>query len=94
MRDQDRLERASNYVIWQERIKCLLDEHDFKLFIEGVVAIPIDADSLKEYKKNMAKAKRLILGRVRAHVMCHIASKGTAIEMWQALEKLYQGSFE
>ena len=59
-----------------------------------MVVVPVDADPLKEYKKNMAKAKRLILDGVRDNVVCHIASKGTAREMWQALEKLYQGSSE
>ena len=92
--DQDRLEGASNYVIWQARIKCLLYEHDLKAFIDGVIVVPVDADPLKSYKKDMAKAKCLILDGVRDHVVCHIAGKGTAKEMWDALEMLYQGSSE
>ena len=94
LRDQDRLEGASNYVIWQARIKCLLDEPDLKAFIDGVVVLPVDADPLKAYKKNMAKAKRLILDRVRDHVVCHITCKGMAKEMCDALDTLYQGSSE
>ena len=42
----------------------------------------------------MAKAKRLILDGVRDHVVCHIAVKETAKEVWDALATLYQGSFE
>lgn len=56
-RDQDRLEGVSNYVIWKVRISFLLDEYGMKAYIENVVALPQDADHLKEYRKEMAKAK-------------------------------------
>lgn len=39
----------------------------------------------------MAKAKRMILDKVKDHVVCHISGKGTAKEMWDALSTLYQG---
>lgn len=42
----------------------------------------------------MAKAKWLILDRVRDHVVCHIVGKEMAKEMWNALATLYQGSSE
>ena len=92
LRDQDRLEGASNYVIWKERISFLLNEHDLKAFIDNVVAVPADPDPLKAYKKDMAKAKRLILDRVRDRIISQISSKGTAKETWDALATLYQGS--
>ena len=56
-----------------------------------MVAEPTDADPLKKYKAEMAKAKRMILDGVRDHVVCHVASKGTTKEMWDALATLYQG---
>lgn len=46
------------------------------------------------YKVEMAKAKRIILDGVKDNVVCQVASKGTAKEMWDALAELYQGSFE
>lgn len=94
LRDQDRLEGASNYVIWKARISCLLDEHDLKAYVDIVVVVPVDADPLKKYKIEIAKAKRLILDGVRDHVVCHIVGKGTAKVMWDALATLYQGSSE
>ena len=90
LRDQDRLEGASNYVIWKARISFLLDEHDLKTFIDSVEVVPIDAYPLKAYKKDTTKAKRLILDGVRDHVVSHITGKGTAKEMWDALATLYQ----
>ncbi|MCY6488073.1 hypothetical protein, partial [Actinobacillus pleuropneumoniae] len=79
-------------VIWKATISCLLDEYDLKAYIDNVVAIPTDADQMKTYKKEMAKAKRLILDGVRDHVVSHIADKDTARQRWEALATLYQGS--
>lgn len=36
----------------------------------------------------------MILDGVKDHVLCHVTSRGTAKEMWDALAMLYQGSFE
>ena len=42
----------------------LLDEYGLKPYIDAVVAVPQDANQLKEYRKEMAREKRLILGGV------------------------------
>ena len=72
----------------------LLDEHAIKTYVDNVVVVPTDTYSLKKYKAKMAKVKIMILDRVKDHVVYHIASKGTAKEMWDALSTLYQGSSE
>ena len=92
LRDQDRLGGASNYVIWKSRIQFLLDEHDLKALIDNAFVEPLDAAHLRAFKKNMARAKRLILDGVKDHIVPHIAAKNTAREMWVGLENLYQRS--
>ena len=72
----------------------ILDEHALKMYVDNVVAEPANANLLKKYKAEMAKAKRMILDGVKDHMVCHIVSKGTANEMWDALATLYQGSSE
>lgn len=72
----------------------LLDEYGLKPFIDVVIAIPTDANQLKEYRKEMARAKRLILDGVHDHIVSHIAGKGAAREMWETLTTLYQGNSE
>ena len=94
LRDQDRLDGASNYAIWKARMSFLLDEHALKTYVDNVVAVLVDADPLKKYIAEMAKAKRIILDGVKDHMVCHVASKGTAKEMWDALATLYYGSSE
>ena len=92
LRDQDQLEGSSNYVIWKERIKFLLDEYDLVAFVDNVVDVPTNSDQNKKYKSNMAKAKRLILDGVKDHIVSHIAGKNTAREIWEALSLLYEGT--
>ena len=55
------LDGASNYTIWKARMSFLLDEYDLKAYIDNVVVVPHDVDQLKEYMKEMAWEKRMIL---------------------------------
>lgn len=86
------MDGASNYVISKTRMSFLLYEHALKTYVDNVVVVPTDADSLKKYKVEMVKAKRMILNGVKENVVCHIASRGTSKEMWDVLSTMYQGS--
>lgn len=44
LKDQDRLEGASNYVIGKARMLFLLDEYGQKAYAESIVAVPQDPD--------------------------------------------------
>ena len=89
LRDQDRLNGASNFVIWKARILSVLDEHRIKHLAKSAVVVPIDADSLKKYEEAQAKDKRLIMDVVKDHVVPHIVEKNTTHEMWTCLTTLY-----
>lgn len=92
LRYQDRLDGASDYVTWKARMSFLVDEYGLKTYIDVVVEVPTDADQLKEYKKDMAWAKRLILDGVQDHIVSHIVVKGMGKEMLETLSMLYQGT--
>lgn len=94
LRDQDRLDGASNYAIWKAGMYFLIDENALKMHANNVVVEPTDVDLLKKFKVDMSKPKRMILYGVKDYVMCHIASKGNSKDMWDALATLYQGSSE
>ena len=94
LRDQDRLEGASNYVIWKTRILVVLEEYDLEAYVKSVVVVPTENDQRKKYKVEQGKAKGLILDGVRDHVVSHLQGKDTTREMWEALSSLYEGSFE
>lgn len=92
LRDQDRLEGASNFVILKARMSFLLDEHGLKAYVDNVVAVLEDADQWKEYRKEMAKVKWLILDGIRDHIVSHVSGKNTAKEMRDTLVQLYQNT--
>lgn len=44
LKDQDRLDGASNYAIWNSIMPFLLDEHGLKTYAENVVVVPHNVD--------------------------------------------------
>jgi len=92
LRDQDRLDRASNFVIWKARILSILDRHRIKAFALRTVVVPVNLADNETYEDAMSKEKCIILDDVKDHVVQHIAEKDTTKEMWDTLMKLYQGT--
>ena len=69
LRDQNKLDGASNFVVWKVRILSILDKHCIKGFALRVMAIPVDPVANERYKEVMAKAKCIILDGVKDHVV-------------------------
>ena len=92
LRDQDRLDGASNFVIWKARILAELDKNRIKDYALKTIVVLVDVDPLKKYDKAQAKAKCVILDGVKDHMIPHIVEKDTAREMWEALTTLYEGT--
>lgn len=67
-RDQDRLDRASNFAIWKARIISVIDRNRVKNFALKVIAIPVDPNDNDRYEEAMARAKSIILDGVKDHV--------------------------
>lgn len=61
LRDQDRLDGASNFVIWKARILVVLDKNRIKDYALKVVVVSVDVDPLKKYEEAQPKAKCMIL---------------------------------
>jgi len=93
VRDQDKLDRASNFVLWKARILSILDRNRVKHFALRTIAIPVDPTDNDKYEEAMVRAKSIILDGVKDHVVPHIGEKETTNEMWEALNKLYQHTF-
>lgn len=77
LRDQYRLEGASNYVIWKTKILVVLEECDLEAYVKSVVVVPANNDQKKKYKAEQGKAKRFILDGVRDHVVSYLQAKDT-----------------
>ena len=59
----------------------MLEENGIKNYATGVVPIPTDATQLAAYRKDDAKARRIILDGVKDHIVPHIAELDTAKKM-------------
>ena len=89
VRDQDRLDGASNFIVWKAKILSVLDRNRVKHFALRTIAIPFDPTDNDKYKEAMARAKSIILDGVKDHVVPHIVEKEMTNELWEALKKLY-----
>ena len=85
VRDQDRLDGASNFAVWKARILSVLYRNCVKHFALKTIVIPVDPAENDKYEEAMARAKSIILDGVKDHVVPHIAEKDTTNEMWEAL---------
>ena len=89
MRFEDRLEGATNFSAWKERITLLLEENEVCDIIKTIVIAPIEPTDLVSYKKRKIEAKRILLDVVKDHMIPHVTGKMHAYEMWEALTKLF-----
>ena len=85
MRDQDRLDGASNFGVWKAIIYLLLEENCIKDFATIDIVVPIDATKIVAYKKDDSKARRIILDGVKDHIVPHIVELHTVKKMWDAI---------
>ena len=90
LRVEDRLQGAQNFPIWKERITRILDVSDAKEHIDSTKVAPKDPTKLVTWKKLDSRAMLIILDGVNDHIVPHLSRKKTALEMWKALEGLYQ----
>ena len=65
LRDQDRLDIASNFIVWKARILSILDRYHIKHFALKTIAIPVDPVENDKYEEEMASVKSIILDEVR-----------------------------
>jgi len=75
-------------------MEVVLEVKGLKEFIDIDILKPttFDAKDLAEWKKYVAKGRRIILERVRDHIFSNICGKLALYAMWKALTNLFQNS--
>jgi hypothetical protein len=81
LRFEDRLEGTSNFSPWRERIALVIEEQGFWDFVEGTPVPPTDPAQLVAHLRKDVKARRIIIDRVKDHIIPHLLGKKTAKEM-------------
>ena len=92
LRFEDKLEEASNFSPWRERIGLLLEEKGLWEFLEGKAVLPSDPTQQPSHLKKDVKTRRIIVDGVKDHIIPHLSGKKTAKDMWEAVVKLYQSN--
>ena len=71
-------------------MEAVLEDNGLKDFIDQEVPKPNDATQLAEWKKCVARARRILLEGVRDHIVSSLHGKETLFSMWKTLKDLYQ----
>jgi hypothetical protein len=98
LRVEDRLDGATNFGAWKERMIFLLQENELWDIVENTtthpVVIPTDATLLATYTMKSIKDTGIILDAIKDHLIPHLTGKENAYDMWESLTKLYQSTNE
>ena len=84
------LEGISNYISWKDMMEEVLKDNMLKEFIDKDIPKPVDAQDLAEWRKCVAKARRIILEGVQDHIVSNLHSNETPFAMWKALIDMFQ----
>eukprot|EP00253_Pinus_taeda_P018416 PITA_18416 len=88
------LDGSSNYIAWKDHMEAILEDNDLKDFIDQEVPklATTNAIELAEWKKCVARARRILLEGVRDHIFSSLHGKETPFSMWKTLKDLYQNN--
>ena len=85
------LKGSLNYIAWKERMEVVSEENRLKEFIDSDIPqlAVTNAQILDVWKKNLAKARRILLEGVRHHIVSNLHGKETPYAMWKALTNFF-----
>jgi hypothetical protein len=90
VRPEDRLEGASNFNVSKVSVLNILEEYDLDNFMIDTVEEPTANAGRATFKKNQAKAKRIIFDSVKDNIRPVIAPLKTAKKCFDTLFNLYE----
>lgn len=73
-------------------MEAVLDDNELLEYVKTKISKPglVDAHNLAQWKKDVAKARKIILECVRDHIVSNIHDKETPFTMWKALTNLFE----
>jgi hypothetical protein len=75
---EDRLDGASNFVSWKEKVTFVFKEYDLWELVDKVITPPTDPPTLETHNKKEIKAHRVILDLVKDHLILHLSKNKTS----------------
>ena len=92
MKVEDRLEGASNFILWKSRVLLLLEENHLLQFVKAKVPEPQAKEDKPRWRKDDAKARRILVDSIGDHLVPQISKKTTARRMFKTLKKIFEYS--
>ena len=90
IRPKDRLDGSFNFNNWKARLTAILEENNIDHYVTSVVEEPTSHAGRTAFKRNQAKARRIIYDYVNENIMPMITPLKTAKECFDTLVKLYK----
>jgi hypothetical protein len=87
----DKLEGVENFHAWKYRIRLILEDNELSKFIKENVPEPEEEATKEKYKKDMIRAKRIIVDFIKDHLIPQVSSKNTSKDMFDSLTRMYEG---
>lgn len=85
---------SSKLIAWKDYMEELLDGNGLLEYVK--IDIPklgsTDLHHLAQWKKDVVKARRIILEGVQDHIISNIHGKETPFAMWNALTEIFKNS--
>ena len=86
------LEGAFNFIPLKSRVLLLLEENDLLQCVNEKVPKPEAKEDKRRWRKDDAKARRILVDLVRDHLVPQISEKTTARKTFKTLKKLFEHS--
>ena len=87
----ENIEGAGNFQAWKYRISLVLEENELDSYISEEVLVPEGDEAKDLHKKNLVKAKRIIVDSIKDHLIPQLSSLKTPKEMFDSLTKIFEG---
>jgi hypothetical protein len=92
LRVEYRLDGASNFLSWKERVTLALKEYELWELVKKVVVPPTDPQDLAVHQKKEIKFERVILYSMKDHLIYYLSDKKMAKDMFDALVGLFHST--
>lgn len=88
------MEGTSNFVAWKDCMEVVLDDNGLLEYIKTDVAKPqgSNAQNFPQWKKDVAKARRITLEGVRDHILSNLHGKETPFATWKEMKELFENN--
>ena len=73
----EKLEGADNFRAWKYRNSLVLEENELDTYISGEVLVLEGYEAKYLHKKNLVKAKKIIVDSIKDHLIPHVSSLKT-----------------